>query len=225
MYTGTCNTGATECYEAAPLQDNYNNADGAQTTPVSSGAITMVPATGPGTQSVTVTDNLQNRGLRPATTTLRQGFDLSLQSNVTGNQSQFASEFTSPTGSVQYFVDGQLVHTSTLASVTPTSGDGTTPLYLYNIGNLAPGTHTVLSNYSGDGIYAPTSFTETFTVIAGPPLGTLYSCDVVTGQGAPAAVSAYVAASGAVSPTFAGSTATATGVGVTLDIDPAVTVS
>ncbi len=48
--------------------------------------------------------------------------------------------------------------------------------YFFSTAGLIPGTHTLTIEYSGDPVYAPSSYSQTFTV-APPAPGTSFVCE------------------------------------------------
>ncbi len=90
-------------------------------------------------------------------------------------------------------------------------------VYLSTTG-LAPGTHTVTFEYSGDPVYSPSSYTQTFTV-APPAPGTSFVCQ--TNNSATPSLNASVVAVATV-PALApsGSTVPVSALDLTLNFDP-----
>jgi hypothetical protein len=202
LFTGSCSS-ATTCTAVTPLSGTA--------APVASGSYVVVPTTLIATK---VTDNAKHK----ATSSVHKGFNVALQSAVAPVTA--VSTLSAPTGSVTYTIDGTPVTTSALASSIVATGS--TPLVLYSSSGLSIGRHTVAATYSGDQIYAGSSLTETFTVIAAQT-GTAFTCTVTSG-GNVVSLQAYVTARGTVASPIAFATSTTTvqvkNVTVAIDVDP-----
>ena len=204
LFTGTCTAGTiTTCTPVAPLSGSA--------APTGSGGFEVLPPS-------PIASKLTDFAARKATSTVHKTFNVALQTQA--GPVTAGSGLSGPTGTVSYAVDGATVATSTLEVSGAAASN--TPLVLYNTSGLTVGKHTLVSTYSGDQVYAPSTLTETFTVTAAPS-GAPFTC-VVAGTGG-GTLPAYVKASGTVaSPvTFATSTTTVpvSNATVTLDIDPA----
>ncbi len=79
----------------------------------------------------------------------------------------------SPTGTFTYLVDGSVVGTSSTSGVGGVTSAGN---FHFSTAGLIPGTHTLTIEYSGDPVYAPSSYSQTFTV-APPAPGTSFVCE------------------------------------------------
>ena len=171
-------------------------------------------------------------GVRQVTGAIvRQTFDVPLASVFTPAQLTNTTNtgLPGPTGTVTYTIDGKTVGGGTLlagGSNRSTFGypgfAGAYPGVVFNTATLSLGQHTLVASYSGDGFYAPSSQTQTFTVVPAPT-GTPFTC-VLAGRGGGQMLTAYVTATGTVprSTPLATTTTTfpATDVSVTLDLDP-----
>ncbi len=120
------------------------------------------------------------------------------------------------TGSITYLVDGVQVATSD-------AGAGTTDLqpdYLVvlSTAGLTPGTHTLTMEYSGDPVYSPSSYSQTFTV-APPAPGTSFVCQT-TSSADPTLNASVVAVATVPNPVPSGSTVSVSALDLTLNIDP-----
>ncbi len=113
-----------------------------------------------------------------------------------------------PTGTLTYLVDGTVAGTS-----------GNNSAYYFSTAGLIPGTHTLTIEYSGDPVYTPSSYSQTFTV-APPAPGTPFVCE--TGQTSYPTLNASVVAVAMVpSPVPSGLTVPVSALDLTLNTDPA----
>ncbi len=121
-----------------------------------------------------------------------------------------------PTGSITYLIDGVQVATSNAENEIPgTKHPGNTFL---STAGLTPGTHTVTFEYSGDPVYSPSSYSQTFTV--GPPApGTPFVCEN-NDSSDPTINASVVAVATVPSPVPSGSTVPVSALDLTLNIDP-----
>ena len=91
--------------------------------------------------------------------------------------------------------------------------------YYFSTAGLIPGTHTLTIEYSGDPVYTPSSYSQTFTV-APPAPGTPFVCE--TGQTSYPMLNASVVAVAMVpSPVPSGLTVPVSALDLTLNTDPA----
>ncbi len=118
-----------------------------------------------------------------------------------------------PTGTLTYVVDGTVVGTS--SSTTMAS---TVLVYYFSTAGLIPGTHTLTIEYSGDPVYAPSSYSQTFTV-APPAPGTPFVCET-TDRVYPTLNASVVAVATVPSLAPSGSTVPVSALDLTLNIDP-----
>ncbi len=99
---------------------------------------------------------------------------------------------------------------------------GTSPnasqTFNFSTAGLIPGTHTLTIEYSGDPVYAPSSYSQTFTVAPAAP-GTPFICKTSSNY-FPTLNASVVAVATVPSLSPNGSTAPVTGLDVTLNIDP-----
>ena len=206
LYTGSCSSSST-CTAVAPLSGSA--------APSGSATMYLVP-------TAPVTTSLQDDATRPATSTVRQTFDVGLRTAVAPTPTVRTIGLPAATGTVSYTLDGHVVTTSTLSIQT---GDvGSTPLSLFNTATLPPATYTLIRTYSGDKVYASSSLTQTFTVVAAPT-GTAFVCQI-SGLGGTQNVNAYVTAHGTVPATgAAGTNVSVTNVTAKLIADPSFTAS
>ncbi len=122
-----------------------------------------------------------------------------------------------PTGTITYLVDGAQVTTSNAYNSTANGLPSPSSVYLSTAG-LTPGTHTITFEYSGDPVYAPSSYSQTFTV-APPAPGTPFVCEVAGGA-TPTINASVVAVATVSSPVPSGSTVPVSALDLTLNIDP-----
>jgi Bacterial Ig-like domain (group 3)/Immunoglobulin I-set domain len=214
LFTGVC-TSATACTPLAPL-------DGTA-APVGSASIHVLPTT-------KLVSRPHDGASRRATSTVHNTFNVALVSVVqitttTTTPTATSPNLPAPTGTVSYTVDGQPL--TTVALPASTGAASATPLFLYNTATLSIGNHTLVSIYSGDAVYDPSTLTETFTVIAAPS-GTLFSCiaNGVTGsKPITPTLPAYVTVSSSPVPgvilATSTKTITASATTVSVEIDPA----
>ncbi len=121
----------------------------------------------------------------------------------------------SPTGTLTYLVDGTTVGTSTsYGTVSLTSNQ---PFY-FSTANLVPGTHTLTLEYSGDPVYSPSSYSQTFTVAPSAP-GTPFVCKT-TNANYPTLNASVVAVATVPNPVPSGSTVSVNALDLTLNMDP-----
>ncbi|MGH9090858.1 MAG: Ig-like domain repeat protein, partial [Acidimicrobiales bacterium] len=162
---------------------------------------------------------LTDKASRPATSTVRKTFSVPLRSGLVA-VTRTNPTLPSPNGTVTYAVDGTVVATNTVASELGATTE--TKLALFNTASLSLGKHQLVATYSGNNVYAPTSLTETFTVVAAPS-GAPFSC-LVAGLGVASPLPAYVTAT-STPPASALSTTTTTvqvhGIKETITLDPA----
>ncbi len=120
-----------------------------------------------------------------------------------------------PSGSITYLVDGVQVATSDSCNALP--GLPTGAVYLSTAG-LTPGTHTLTMEYSGDPVYSPSSYSQTFTV-APPAPGTSFTCHSSSFND-PTVSASVVAVATVPNPVPSGSTVPVSALDLTLNIDP-----
>ncbi len=113
-----------------------------------------------------------------------------------------------PTGTLTYLIDGSVVGASATDFFTTENVNLTTA-------GLSPGTHTLTVEYSGGPVYAPGSYSQTFTV-APPAPGTPFVCQ----QGPNTFNASVVAVANVPNLAPSGSTASVNALDVTLNIDP-----
>ncbi len=119
-----------------------------------------------------------------------------------------------PTGSLTYLVDGVQVATSNAQNLK-----GVAPYEIYlSTAGLTPGTHTITFEYSGDPVYSPSSYSQTFTV-APPAPGTSFVCET-TDSSDPTLNASVVAVATVPSLATSGSTVPVSALDLTLNIDP-----
>jgi len=209
--TGTCSattvtattptTGTTGCTATTPMKGSL--------APTGSGSYWVVPTT-------PIASKITDYSLRPATTTVHKTFGVDLQ--TLAQPVTPGTGLAAPTGTVTYKITGTTVKTNALQSTITASSN--TTLAFAKTNTLSIGKHTLVSTYAGSKVYASSTRTETFTVVAAPS-GTQFTC-ITTGLGGAHTLPAYVTASGTVpSSEIAGATAHVTGISVTIDIDPA----
>ena len=225
LRTGTCAPFTTtpttlDCPAVAPLTGTA--------APTGSGSFTVLPTTLTASQ-VSPTSS----GIRKLTgTTVRQTFDVPLASgfapaNLT---STTRTGQPAPAGTVTYAIDGKTVAEGTLvvgvssrSSAGRSGFAGPPPAAVFNAATLSLGQHTLVTSYSGDGFYEPSTNTQTFTVIPAPT-GTPFTC-TLAGQNVQT-LAGYVTATGTVPSATPLATKTvtfsATDVSVTLDLDPLI---
>ena len=211
LNTGTCTslttttTIITRCTAVSPLEGTI--------APKATAAITVVPAS-------PLASTIAYDAARPATATVHKTFDVNIQSTV-GPMTLGEPGYPVPTGTVNYKIDGITVATE--GFVGTASGRARTGRTLYSTATLSVGKHTLVSTYSGDHFYAPSTLTGTFTVIAAPT-GTLFAC-TRGGLGGGVTLPAYVTATATMPSATPLATTTAsvsvTGVSVTIVVDPA----
>ncbi len=120
-----------------------------------------------------------------------------------------------PTGSLTYLVDGVQVATSNVQNLAGV----VTPYEIYlSTAGLTPGTHTITFEYSGDPVYSPSSYSQTFTV-APPAPGTSFVCET-TDSSDPTLNASVVAVATVPSLATSGSTVPVSALDLTLNIDP-----
>jgi len=209
--TGTCSattvtattptTGTTGCTATTPMKGSL--------APTGSGSYWVVPTT-------PIASKITDYSLRPATTTVHKTFGVDLQ--TLAQPVTPGTGLAAPTGTVTYKITGTTVKTNALQSTITASSN--TTLAFAKTNTLSIGKHTLVSTYAGSKVYASSTRTETFTVVAAPS-GTQFTC-ITTGLGGAHTLPAYVTASGTVpSSAYDGSNITVTGISVTIDIDPA----
>ena len=151
LSTGTCTTLTTtttilvRCTAVAPLEGTV--------APSGSGTITVVP-------SSPIPSKVTDLASRKATSTVRQTFNMALQSAV--GPVTAGSGLPVPTGTVTYKVNGITVATSLFTGNA--TGNARTTEVLHNVATLSVGEHTLTSTYSGDSFYQSSVLSETFVV-------------------------------------------------------------
>jgi Big-like domain-containing protein len=219
LSTGTCSPTTTtpttmRCTTVAPLTGTK--------APVGSGTFSVLPPT-------PTASRVQDIATRRVTgSTIRKTFNVPLVSAVKPAATTTTTHTSQPppSGTVTYAIDGTSVLVATLnvgvstRSTTIITLSPSHSAHLFDTATLSIGSHTLVSTYSGNQFYAPSTLTETFTVIA-PPTGTPFTCSLA-GE-VVQTLPAYVTAIGTVPSVVLAKTKTirATDVSVTLDVDPA----
>ncbi len=152
LYSGTC-VSTNNCTATPPLPENYS-----PTSMTSTGTFTLTyGARSPVSFS---------RNSIP-TTPVPEGYTIAPQVFVSAASNPYGI-MPSPSGTSTYLVDGTAVGTSGPVG-------GLAESYDFSTAGLIPGTHTLTIEYSGDPVYSPSSYSQTFTV-SPAPLGTEYTC-------------------------------------------------
>ncbi len=144
------------------------------------------------------------------TTPVPEGYTVEPFVEVQPASSPYA-RIPAPSGTLTYLVDGTVLET------TDTQASNAQAIHLSTTG-MIPGTHTLTVEYSGDPIYSPSSFSQTFTV-APPAPGTAFVCQTgVVSQ--PTVNASVVAVATAPSLAASGSTVSVDALDLTLNVDP-----
>ncbi len=209
LYNGDCTVPVTSNSSCTPSDSPFNSI-----APTDSGA---PDAIGTFTMTYGARSPVAWNTTTVPTTPVPEGYRVKPYDGETGIPLTAASNpnytMPIPTGSITYLVDGVQVATSGTASIPGTLDPG--QLYLSTAG-LTPGTHTLTMEYSGDPVYSPSSYSQTFTV--GPPApGTPFVCQTATIGTLNASV---VAVATVPSPVPSGSTVPVSALDLTLNIDP-----
>ncbi len=201
LYNGSC-TSATSCTESdSPFNSNLSTQSGA---PETIGAFTMTYGS-----RVPVSFTIQNS---IPTTPVPQGYIVVPSVYVQAEDYPYADfSVPDPLGTLTYQVDGVGVGT------TGTQID-TVGTFYFSTAGLIPGTHTLTISYSGDPIYAPGSYSQTFTVAPAAP-GTPFVCQT-DAAGTPTLNASVVAVATVPNLAPSGSTVPVSALDLTLNIDP-----
>ncbi len=202
LYNGDCTVPVTSNSSCTPSNSPFNSivpkAPGLPSgAPGATGTFTM-------TYGARVPVSFSNNEI--PTTPVPEGYLILPYVNLTAASDPYGI-LPSPTGTSTYLVDGTTVGTSS-------PGD----TFYFTTAGLIPGTHTLTVEYSGDPVYAPSSYSQTFTV-APPAPGTPFVCE--TTQSSDPTLNASVVAVATV-PSLApsGSTVPVSALDLTLNIDP-----
>jgi hypothetical protein len=213
LYSGTC-TSSTSCTQSGDLDGTVTGSQTVQVAP-------------PGTLPTTMT-------LTNFASQVQQGFMDNVSMTVLGTAPPSSTLY--PYGSVEYLVDGKPTTITSTDPLLPFWGDnpvtfgseykgkvpgtdeGTT---YFSTADLSVGVHTLTIEYSGNSTYAPNTLTESFTVLP-PPAGTPYTC-TDTGPLFNMTTLGYVTATSSPPvPTLSGTNAWVRDIGISLDLDPAI---
>ncbi len=207
LYNGSCTVPVTDNSSCTPSDSPFNSIAPTQSgAPEANGTFTM-------TYGARVPVSF-NQSI--PTTPVPEGYTIAPNAFPTAASNPYGI-MPPATGTITYFIDGVQVATSD-------AGAGTTDLQPYYLvvlstAGLTPGTHTLTMEYSGDPVYTPSSYSQTFTV-APPAPGTPFVCETTIGAPFSTLNASVVAVATVPSLAPSGSTVPVSALDLTLNVDP-----